>query len=117
DFNINNVPPMTTLLGCTLGLVIVDETTSTVRLLHLTLQEYLGGSPTIFVTAHSMIAEICLTYLNFPSVRALPLNPNTARTRAPFLEYATCFWGAHAAREVTEPVKALALRVLDGYEN
>src|SRR5205807_5058791 len=69
------------------------------------------------VTAHSMMAEICLTYLDSPSVRALPPNPYANWGIVPFLEYATCFWGAHAAREVTESVKALALRVLDGYDN
>src|SRR5205807_2557831 len=35
----------------------------------------------------------------------------------PFLEYATCFWGIHAAKEVTEAVKSLALRLLGEYEN
>ena len=116
DFNISNIPSIRAVLGSTLGLVIIDNNASTVRLLHFTLKKYLRQHPTIFVTADSMMAEICLTYLNYPSVRVLP-NPDNAQERPPFLEYATCFWGTHAGREVTEPVKSLSLHLLDGYEN
>ena len=129
DFSMQDVPSMRTVLGYTLGLVTIDEHASTLRLLHFTLQEYLGLHPTLFVTAHSMIAEICLTYLNSRSVRP---NLNIVRDffgtpqcrglddalrATPFLEYATCFWGIHAARGVTDPVKSLALRLFDEYEN
>jgi len=117
DFSIANVPSIRTVLGYTLGLATVDELTSTTRLVHFTLQEYLGEHPTLFVTAHSMMAEICLTYLNCRSVRSLPLDSGQALETTPFLEYSTCFWATHASREVTEPVKSLALRLLDGYEN
>ena len=136
ELNRRNVPSICTVLGCTLGLVAVDKKESTVRLLHFTLQEYLGQYSIPFVTAHSMMAEICLTYLNYRSVLALRPNLDIVRRRTavlkprirspdlddvlratPFLEYASCFWGAHAARGVTAPVKSLALRLLDGYEN
>ena len=132
DFSIQNVPSIRTILGYTLGLVTIEGHASTPRLLHFTLQEYLGQHPTLFVTAHSMMAEICLTYLNSRSVRALRLNLNRLKSEfgltncpalddalraAPFLEYATCFWGAHAAKGATASVKSLALRLLNGYEN
>ena len=115
-FTTDNVPSIQTVLGCTLGLVTIIEYGSTVRLLHLTLQEYLGASPTVFETPQSMMAEICLTYLNSPSVRA-QRDIGKAREESPFLEYATRFWGTHAAREVTEEVKSRALLFLDGYES
>jgi len=117
DFTIDNVPSLRTILGCTLGLVTIEKNTSTVRLLHFTLRHYLEQRPTIFVTAHSMMAETCLTYLNYRSIRALPANPDKTLGTTPFLEYATCFWGTHAGSGVTEPVKSLSLRLLDGYEN
>jgi len=116
-FAIDNVPSIRTVLGCTLGLVTIDESLSTVRLLHHTLQEYLGASPTIFETPQSMMAEICLTYLDSLSIREPQLDFWDAQRSWPFLEYATCFWGTHAAREVTEQVKTRALRLLDGYES
>jgi len=116
-FTIDNVPSVRTVLGCTLGLVTIDESASTVRLLHLTLQEYLGASPTIFETQQSMMAEICLTYLDSLPVRERQLDFWDDQKSWPFVKYATCFWGTHAAREVTEQVKSRALRLLDGYEN
>ena len=129
DFNMSNLPSIRTVLGCTLGLIAINETSSTVRLLHFTLHEYLGQHPTLFPTAHSMMAEICLTYLNSRSVRALRLSLDIFQLQThspalddvlrltPFLQYATCFWGTHAGKGMTEPVKSLALQLLDGYEN
>jgi len=111
DFKIHNVPSIRSILSCTLGLVTIDENASTLHLLHHSLQEYLGQHPTLFITPHSKMAEICLTYLNF-------FQPgNTAPETPSFLEYATCFWGTHAAGKVTKPVKSLSLQLLEAYEN
>jgi len=116
-FTIDNIPSIRTVLSCTLGLVTIDERASTVRLLHLTLQEYLAASPTVFETPQSVMAEICLTYLNSPLVREPQTDVDRALVASPFLGYATRFWGAHAASEVTEQVKSRALQLLDRYEN
>ena len=40
DFNGDNKPSMSTLVGCGQGLITVDKEGSTVRLIHFTLQEY-----------------------------------------------------------------------------
>ena len=111
DLDIDNVPSIRTLLSCTLGIVTIDEQTSTVRLVHFTLHEYLAAHPTLFITPHSMMAEICLTYLNFRSVcdiSTLDYIPSTT----PFLHYASCYWGFHARKDMTKGVKRLALRLL-----
>ena len=97
EFTIDNVPSVRTVLSCTLGLVTIDENVSTVRLLHLTLQEYLGANPTIFETPQSMMAETCLTYLNSPFVQRPQLDLDTALAESPFLEYATCFRRTYGA--------------------
>jgi len=112
DLNFHNVPSIRTLLGCTLGLVTIDEQTSTVRLIHFTLQEYLTAHPNLFMAPHSMMAEICLTYLNFRSVCELSTTLDSIPLATPFLHYASCYWGAHARKEITEGVKHLALRHL-----
>lgn len=57
DFKFDNVPSIRALLGYALGLVTLDSTSSTVRLVHFTLQEYLNANPTLFDNPHSMIAE------------------------------------------------------------
>ena len=67
ELDLQNVPAIGTLLSCCLGLVTMDEEGSRVRLLHLTLQEYLAGHLHLFDGAHSKMAEVCLTYLNFQS--------------------------------------------------
>jgi len=64
-----------------------------------------------------MMAEVCLTFLNSRPVRALIPNLLRVSEITKFLEYATCFWGIHAVGRLTEPVKSLALQLLDGYEN
>ena len=40
----------------------------------------------------------------------------SAPPTAPFVEYASCYWGTHAKSETTESVKILALKLLDGYD-
>ena len=58
------------LLDSCLGLVLVDEETMTVRFVHFTLEEYFReNSGTQFPNGCSSIAETCLTYLNFGSLR------------------------------------------------
>ncbi|RPA91564.1 hypothetical protein L873DRAFT_1655693, partial [Choiromyces venosus 120613-1] len=65
DLDIENVPSMRTIVECSLGLITVDSSSSEVRLVHFTLQEYLHANPTLFHSPHSKMAEVCLTYLNF----------------------------------------------------
>ena len=43
DLDIDNIPTIRTLLGCSLGLITVEASSSTFRLVHLTLQEYLSN--------------------------------------------------------------------------
>ena len=116
DLNIRNIPAIETLLACTLGLVTVEKSSSTVRLVHYTLQEYLSHNPNLFLNPHSAIAEICLTYLNFPHIRSFSPTLRSVPPTAPFVEYAACYWGTHARRGITESAKNLALKLLDGFD-
>jgi len=116
DLNFQNIPAIETLLACSLGLVTVEKSSSTLRLVHYTLQEYLSHNPNLFIKPHAMISEVCLTYLNSRHERGIsPTLPSVSPT-IPFAEYASCHWGTHVKRETTESVKALALKLLDGYD-
>ena len=117
DLSFDNVPSIRTLMNCTLGLVTIDEQASTVRLVHFTLREYLAAHSNVFITPHSMIAEICLTYLNFQSICKLSTTLHTIPLTTPFLDYAACYWGFHARKEMAEGVKQLALQLLRRYAN
>ena len=116
DLNIPNIPAIETLLACSLGLVTVEKSSSTVRLVHYTLQEYLTHNSDLFLNTHSLIAEVCLTYLNFRHIRDLSPTHGSVPSTTPFVEYSSCYWGIHAKRETTAIVKTLALELLDGYE-
>ena len=91
DLDIRNVPAIETLLECSLGLVTVEKSSSRVRLVHYTLQEYLCHSPNLVHKPHSLIAEVCLTYLNFQDVRSFPPTLPSTPSSAPFVEYAFCY--------------------------
>ena len=114
DFDVGNIPSMLTLVNCCQGLITVDKESSTVRLVHFTLQEYLFAHPDIFSKPHSAMAEICLTYLNSQSVKALSTDPSPDMQNAPFLEYCSVYWGVHGKRELSDCGRSLALELLKG---
>ena len=115
--NRDNIPSIGTLLACCQGLVTVDKEVFTVRLVHYTLQEYLQAHPELFGTAHSIMAETCLSYLNSHQVRALSISHSPDSQRTPFLEYSSLYWGTHAKRDLSECAKSLALKLFNDYGN
>ena len=117
NFNIDNVPSIGTLLACCQGLVAVDKEASTVRLIHFTLQEYLLAHPELFGSAHSKMAETCLSYLNSQQVNALSASPYPDLRGTPFLEYCSLYWGMHAKRDLSYRAKLLALKLFDNLNN
>ena len=116
DLDLENIPESQTLLSSCLGLITVDVSSSTIRLVHFTLQEYLLRDPALFHSSHSTISETCLTYLNFGLVRNLSPTLDSAPSAMPLLEYASLYWGKHTRLEMTENVKTLALRLLDRFD-
>ena len=98
DLDVENVPTIRTLLACSLGLLTIEASSSTVRLVHFSLQEYLSDNPSLFQSPHSMIAEVCLTYLNFRCVRELSPTLSLALATAPLVGYASSCWGGHVKR-------------------
>ena len=117
ELDLENVPALKTLLSSCLGLVTVEASSSTIRLVHFTLQEYLSNDPILFDNPHSTIAEVCLTHLNFGSVRSVSPTLHKAPPTMPFLEYASLYWGEHARRGMTENVKRLSLSLLlEGFD-
>ena len=115
DFDVSNIPSMSTLVSCCQGLITVDKEASTVRLIHFTLQEYVSAHPDIFTRPHSAMAEICLTYLNSRQVKAISTARSAHTQNTRFLEYCSIYWGAHAKRELSDSARSLALEVLKGH--
>jgi len=117
NLNIDNVPSTNTLLTCCQGLIVVEKETSTVRLIHFTLQEYLCAHPDLFGAAHSVMAETCLSHLNSPQVKAFSAGPFPDLQQVPFLEYSSVYWGVHAKRDLSDCAKLLALKLFDDYKH
>jgi len=113
DLDPENVPALPALLGSCLGLVTVEEPSSTVRLVHFTLQDHLLSDQSLFHNPHSAIAVVCLTYLNFRCLWDPSPTPESAPPGMPLQEYASCYWGKHARRGMTENVNELALKLLN----
>ena len=116
NLNADNIPSIGTLLACCQGLVVVEKEASTVRLIHFTLQEYLRAHPDLFGSAHSIMAETCLSYLNSEQVKAFSISPFPGLQNTPFLDYSSLYWGVHAKRDSSGCVKQLALRLFDSYD-
>ena len=119
DFDVDNVPSISTVLSCCQGLISVDEEESTVRLINYTLLKYFSSSPGIFSVrqSHSEMATICLTYLNSQRVKALAVTPSPDLGGTPFLEYCSIYWGVHAKRGPSALVTSLALNLFQEYDS
>jgi len=116
DIDPKNAPAIRIIRSCCLGLLTVEESSSTVRLVHFTLQEHLSSDLKLFHNPHSTIAEVCLSYLNSGPVKELSPTLSAGPSTMPLLEYASYYWGEHARRGLTENVKILALKLLDRFD-
>ena len=117
DLDNDDIPPISTLLDYCQGLVTIDKGTSTIRLIHFTLQEYLSTRSDLFDGAHSTMAEVCLTYLNFQHIKNLSASPSRDLQSTPFLEYSSLYWGTHMQMKPTDLAKKFALQLLDQFDS
>ena len=117
NLNRDDIPAISTLLACCQGLVTMDTGASTVRFIHFTLQEYLCTHPELFTRAHATMAETCLTYLNFQSVKDLAADSSPDLPGVPFLKSSSIHWGTHMRMQGSVRAKTFALQLLDGFDS
>ena len=117
DLDNDDVPTISTLLDCCQGLATIEKGTSTARLIHFTLQEYLCTHPDLFNRTHSKMAEMCLTYLNSQNVKDFSAGPPPDPRSTPFLEYSSLYWGTHMRLEVSDLAKEFALQLLSQFND
>ena len=115
DMDPEAVPTIRLVLASCLGLLTLEASSSIVQIVHFTLREHLLGN-ILFLSPHSQITEVCLTYLNFRSVIDLSPAMDSAPSTMPFLEYASVCWGEHAKIEMTQNAKILALKLLHRFD-
>jgi ankyrin repeat protein len=117
----DNFPPERILIDCCCGLVEMDAESSTLRLVHYSLEEYLRGSDhDLFTKADTVIAETCIRYLLLETLKDLiHIKRNDfsiALEHFAFLDYAALEWGRHLHQAVSEDVQDSALRLLSSQE-
>ena len=110
------IPIVETLLSCCMGLIVIEKEASTVRFIHFTLLEYLDTCPDLFGPTHSIMAETCLTYLNFPVIKDISTLSALPQS-TPFLQYSSLYWGVHARRGASKEVVSLALELFGQIED
>lgn len=112
----DNVSDIEEVVSACAGLVILDEDSSTVQLVHYTTQEYLERKRTTWLPgAQQEIAEACLTYLSFSVFRDAAVNLDILRGHFavdnPFFDYSARYWGDHV-RPVERATSSLVLTFL-----
>jgi ankyrin repeat protein len=101
------LPSVQTIQSVCAGLVIADEQSKIIRLVHYTTQEYFEHKWTAwFPDAHKDITNACVTYLSFDQFNTGFCQSNEVleerlQTNALY-DYAARFWGSHASKAHTE---------------
>ncbi|TVY33521.1 Ankyrin [Lachnellula occidentalis] len=113
-----NIPELEDIASVCAGLVIVDEESNIIRLVHYTTQEYFERThQRWFPEAQAGIANSCLTYLAFDAFEAGPTPTGDgfdARLRSNALyEYAALNWGHHARLAASIEVDTLIFSLFE----
>ncbi|KAF8147678.1 ankyrin repeat-containing domain protein [Crassisporium funariophilum] len=84
-----------TLISICAGLIVVDDKSGIVRLVHFTAQEYFDGiAASKFPLGDQEMGRACLTYLSFNTFRDIASLSNTLH-RYVLLKYIVHFWHMH----------------------
>jgi ankyrin repeat protein len=113
-----NVVTSGDLVSVCAGLVVVDQESAVIRLVHYTTQEYFERTGDAWNPGGKLhIATTCLTYLSFSTFRSSSCSSDEefeARLQQnQFLNYAAKHWGNHV-RAVETEVATLACELLQG---
>ncbi|KAB8206259.1 hypothetical protein BDV34DRAFT_212440 [Aspergillus parasiticus] len=106
DIDETDAPDLDIMVSVCMGLVTVDLPSNTIRLIHVTTQEYLRGvgEPWVSSTYEDM-AVTCIRYLSLQPFKSGPCqNIQALRARQAgyvFLKYAGAHWGHHARPDGT----------------
>ena len=120
SFDKDRLQPTKTLVDVCAGLVIVEEESNTVRLVHYTLQDFLQSHLGRLRDADIHMAQICLDYLlfddfdhdvgSFDELKRCKLK--RLRENMPFLSYAANHWGYHVSGELCQSADTIQGKIL-----
>ena len=117
EFDADNTPPRKALLDSCLGLVVIDDETSTIRFMHFTLEEYFReNAGAEFPNGCAFIAETCLTYLNMGELKQPCTDLDHLQRRKEkyaFLSYAALYWGTYVKQQSSDSLIELARPIVE----
>ena len=105
------------MVACCLGLVIVDEKSSVIRLVHYSVQEFFREHHSgVFPSGKLTIAKILVSYLLLDPFSGGPRQDqqdiSALISTHPFVQYVSRHWGYHVRDTESRDVNALILRFL-----
>ena len=110
-------PSQKTMVDCCFGLVIVDDESAIIRLIHFSVQEFLLEHRTqLFPEGNETVAELCILYQSLP-----PFSSGSKQQEKdiqdlihaqPFIKYASHNWGNHLKYSSNERLNDIALNFL-----
>src|ERR1700675_315706 len=114
SLNEDKLPDEDMLVSVCAGLVVIDQHSDIIRLVHFTTQKYFDHvRASRFPSVPAEIVEICITYLSFDIFVPLPSRECQMFGNRPwhaninFFHYATRNWAAHTRGESEEILKGL----------
>ena len=112
EFDKEGVPTSGNLTSFCAGLVVIDEQSNQISLVHPTANEYfVGHKEELFPVSHDQIAIACTSYLLMDSLKHACSEPDdfTARHRKNrFFGYAAVNWGFHVRASTSQKAFELA---------
>lgn len=110
-------PLQNVMVECCMGLVTVDQESSSIRLVHYALQEFFRDQrEEIFPSGEDQIAESCITYLFLDDfvLGCCEVEASIERLMKdfPLLRYASTYWGHHVRFSHCDRIYGLALKLL-----
>jgi ankyrin repeat protein len=109
-----NITSIKQLISVCCGLVVVDETTDHVNLVHYTTQKYFESIEDTWLSQMNIhLTKSCLTYISYEAFEAQPwhLGGGFALLDIPLYEYMFRNWGLHYKEHPTD--QTLALQFLE----
>ena len=110
-------PSQNMMIECCMGLVTVDQESSSIHLVHYALQEFFRDQrDEIFPSGEDQIADICIGYLAFDELVRGFCETEAEIVRLmkcfPLLRYASSHWGHHVRSSHSDRIYGLALELL-----
>ncbi|UPX21049.1 uncharacterized protein EKO05_0011255 [Ascochyta rabiei] len=112
----DSVPCLDDILSVCAGLLVVDEGSNKIRLVHYTAQDYFDRTSKLwFPSAELMVATTCITYLSlsvFSEPRPKYKSRYQLRDDQPLYSYAANYWAVHASLTDMKQIQSAIERLL-----